>query len=256
MEKKFIDLRELKMKESGPGEIEGYRAVHSVIDEGGDILIPGAFKDCIDEYLASGFTAHSHVWSFSEAIGFPVKAYEDSHGFFVVSRFHSTADAQDIRTKAKERLAAGKTVGFSFGYSVDAYDHIQRSAYKTELPKYLRPSSLSENMRKAERFPQLRLLKRVSVMEDSLVTSPMNKLAIATAAKAGRRAQGMTTGMARLRSESLRLRNKALCTLYGVEDLKNSSDLRRESERIRAEAQRTLLNLDLAISKARYRRTR
>src|SRR6185369_16031625 len=116
MIRKFIELKSLKTSDSGPGTISGYRAVFSV-DEGGDLILPGAFKDTIPEYLNSGFTAHSHQWSFSEAVGFPLSAKEDSHGFYVVSQFHSTPDAQMVRTKAKERMDAGKQVGFSFGYA-------------------------------------------------------------------------------------------------------------------------------------------
>lgn len=228
MERKFINLRELKVKDVGPGEISGYRAVHSIVDEGGDVLLPGAFKECLAEYLSSGFTAHSHVWSFSEAIGFPVDAKEDSHGLFVTSRFHSTSDAQDIRTKAKERMAAGKSVGFSFGYSADEYEHVQRSNYKTELPRVIRASSLAENMRRAERFAQIRLLKKVSIIEDSLVTAPMNKEAIATAAKAGRYSQSfVTSSIASMRAESILHWARALKALDGPDALLEQHKLKR-----------------------------
>lgn len=184
VERKFIDLKSLTVSgDEGPGTIEGYRAVFNVIDEGGDIMLPGAFKANLDEYLQSGFTAHSHDWDFDKAVGFPIEAHEDEHGWFVKSQFHSTPDAQLVRTKARERMEAGKTVGFSFGYAPTEYEYIEAKDYKDRLAEYVSPEYLPTALAKAQRFARLRLLKAVEVIEDSLVTAPMNKLAMATALK-------------------------------------------------------------------------
>src|ERR1051326_9380355 len=137
IERKFIDLKALKVSDEGSGTIEGYRSVFGEIDEGGDIVVKGFFADGLNEYLESGFTAHSHDWTFKEAVGFPVNAYEDDHGFFVKSQFHSTPDAQDIRTKARERMDAGKTVGFSFGFLVKEKSYIEAKDYKDQLSQYV-----------------------------------------------------------------------------------------------------------------------
>jgi HK97 family phage prohead protease len=183
MERKFIDLKALKVTDDGPGEISGYRSVFGEIDEGGDIVVKGFFADGISEYLQSGFTAHSHDWSFSEAVGFPVDAKEDDHGFFVKSQFHSTPDSQNIRTKARERMEAGKTVGFSFGYSVKDKVYVEAKDFKTQLPQYIKPERLAANLQKAQNFSRIRILLKGETIEDSLVTSPMNRLATATGVK-------------------------------------------------------------------------
>lgn len=183
IERKFIDLKTLKVSNDGPGFIEGYRSVFSVIDEGGDIVVKGAFADCLKEYLDSGFTAHSHDWDFDKAVGFPIEAREDDHGWFVRSQFHSTPDAQAIRTKAKERMEAGKQVGFSFGYAITDYTDIQAKDYEKELPNYVSKDALEESLTKAKKFDRIRILKKVNAIEDSLVTAPMNKRAGATAVK-------------------------------------------------------------------------
>lgn len=184
LERKFINFKALKIDEADNGSVSGYRSVFGEIDEGGDIVVKGFFKDGIDEYLQSGFTAQSHDWDFDKAVGYPVEAKEDDYGFFVKSAFHSTPDAQQVRTKALERFAAGKTVGFSFGYSVQQKIVVEPADYKTELPKYLKADTLAANMTKAEGFPKIRILLKGETIEDSIVTASMNKLAMATGIKA------------------------------------------------------------------------
>jgi HK97 family phage prohead protease len=183
IERKFIDLKSLKVRDEGPGFIEGYRSVFGTIDEGGDIVLPGAFKDTTTRYLKKGFTAHSHDWSFKEAVGYPIEAKEDSIGYYVVSKFHSTPDAQDIRTKAKERMDDGLDVGFSFGYEVKDYEFIERKDYAAKLPLYVKADVLEASVERASAFPKIRLLKSLKIYEDSLVTAPMNEDAGATGVK-------------------------------------------------------------------------
>lgn len=223
IERKFIDFKDLKISDEGPGEISGYRSVFGEIDEGGDIVVKGFFADGISEYLQSGFTAHSHDWSFSEAVGFPVDAKEDDYGFFVKSQFHSTLDAQNIRTKAKERKDAGKTVGFSFGYSVTEKQYIEAKDYKEQLPQFIKPERLAANLKKAQEFSRIRILLKGETIEDSLVTSPMQKLATATGVKSivgTPEAKGMFEDAIIKREESLYFLCDLLCsTLYTAEYL-------------------------------------
>ncbi len=183
MERKFTSLKDLKVLDDGPGTIEGYRSVFGVIDEGGDIVVKGAFAETLSDYLHSGFTAQAHDWDFKEAVGFPVDSYEDDHGWFVKSQFHSTPDAQAIRTKAKERMDAGKQVSFSFGYAPKKYVYIEAKDYEKELPNYIKADLLPAMLKKAQEFNRIRVLKAVEAIEDSIVTAPMNKRAAATGVK-------------------------------------------------------------------------
>jgi uncharacterized protein len=251
IERKFVDLRQLKMSDAGPGTIEGYRSVAGVVDEGGDVVIKGAFADSIPEYLSSGFSASSHSWSFEDSIGFPVEAREDGHGFFVKSQFHSTPAAQTVRTIAKERLAAGKTVGFSFGYKADDFQFIEQKDFKDQLPQFIKPDRLEENLKKAQKFSRIRILKKVSVIEDSLVTAPMNKLATATSAKSGRvfsetnlsHMQRVHSNLGQLKKDASSVHadmgaliDKATPASLESGSGKSGEQLRRESVRLRAEA--------------------
>lgn len=183
IERKFIDLKDLKMLDTGNGSVEGYRSVFGEIDEGGDIVIKGAFADCMNDYLASGFSAHSHDWKFTEAVGYPVEAREDDYGWWVKSEFHSTGTAQDARTIASERKAAGKQVGFSFSYLPVEYEWVDAKDFKDKLPQYIKQDRLEVNLSKAQKFNRIRVLKKVDAPEDSLVLAGMNKLAAATAVK-------------------------------------------------------------------------
>lgn len=223
VERKFIDLKALKVSDEGSGTIEGYRSVFGEIDEGGDIVVKGFFADGISDYLQSGFTAHSHDWSFKEAVGFPLEAYEDDYGFFVKSQFHSTPDSQDIRTKARERMEAEKTVGFSFGYTVKQKRYVEAKDFKEELPQFIKPERLAANMKKAQEFSRIRILLKGETIEDSLVTSPMQKLATATGVKSANskaEAKGMFEDTLSQREESFYFLFDVLCSaLYSAEYL-------------------------------------
>jgi len=223
IERKFIDLKDLKVSDDGPGFIEGYRSVFGEIDEGGDIVVKGFFADGISDYLQSGFTAHSHDWTFSEAVGFPVDAKEDDYGFFVKSQFHSTPDSQNVRTKAKERQEAGKTVGFSFGYAVKEKQYIEAKDYKEQLPQFIKPERLAANLKKAQEFSRIRILLKGETIEDSLVTSPMQKLAMATSVKSA--SKGMLAEELAQNTPSFWQTESAFCRIVKKigESAKNSS---------------------------------
>lgn len=238
---KFVELKSLKVSDKGSGTIEGYRAVRS-IDEGGDLIVAGAFADTIDEYLSSGFSAESHDWSFSNMVGFPVEAKETDRGLWVKSQFHSTPDAQNIRQKAKERMEAGKSVGFSFGYKADEYDFIDAKDYQHELPRYVNSGELGYNLAQAKKFPRIRLLKKLTIYEDSLVTAPMNRQATATGVKGYRNTAGASDlNKYRLRSRSLDLQLRAWEALYGpFSPQKSLTQLRYEGAQVCREAERIL----------------
>lgn len=191
IERKFIDLKDLTVTEEGPGEISGYRAVFGEIDEGGDLIAKGFFADSITEYLEAGFTTHSHDWDFDKTVGYPLEAKEDDHGLFVKSEFHTTPDAQSVRQKALERKKAGKRVGFSFGYSISDKSIIEAKDFKEQLPLYVKPERLQANLLKAQTFDRIRILKKGEIIEDAIVTAPMNKLAMAGSVKSKDGGKGM-----------------------------------------------------------------
>lgn len=183
---KFRSLAEFKATDEGPGGYQGYPTLWDEIDEGGDLIPRGAYLETIDSYLKSGFSAHSHEWSISGAIGYPMKAVEDDKGFYIETKFHSTPDAQLVRTKAQERIADGKQVGLSIGFQASEPPlTVYPKDYKTELPKYVSPEAVERTLARAAQFSKIRVLSKIELFEVSIVTAPMLKVAQVTGVKSG-----------------------------------------------------------------------
>lgn len=185
IERKVALFTDLKSIEDGPGGFEGHTSISGNLDDGGDIVLDGGFKDVLDTFLKSGFTAHSHEWNIKDGvIGYPMKAYEDENGLFISVKFHSTEDAQNVRTKMRERIADGKDVGLSIGYRPQSPIYVYPKDYEKELPKYLSPKYLNEGLEKAKQFKFVRVLPKISELKEcSVVTSPMNGVAQVTSVK-------------------------------------------------------------------------
>jgi HK97 family phage prohead protease len=113
---KSISLDEKAIGEDGT--ITLYCAVFHNVDLQGDVIVPGAFKN-LDAFVKNGWGAVNHNnWGSDLGIAYIESAAEDAHGLKVVAKFHSTPDAQAVRTKVRERLLAGKDVQCSFGFRV------------------------------------------------------------------------------------------------------------------------------------------
>lgn len=157
MERKSLYL-EIKSAGStdGPGYLEGYGAYKGNIDSYGDVIRDGAFKG-LEEFIVSGFMGEAHAWD--KAVGYIEEAREDDKGLWVKMAFHSTPDAQSLRTKVSERLAAGKSVGLSIGYFTRESENGQINGQ------------------------DVRFLNSIEVFEVSVVTMPANDQAKVLAAK-------------------------------------------------------------------------
>lgn len=145
----------------GPGTFELYAAVFNNVDVHRDVILPGAFKN-LDAFVRDGWGAVNHCnWSDDLGVATVDAAEQDSVGLRVKGTFHSTADAQAIRTKIRERMERGKSVKCSFGYRiVDSVDEVRDGVMVT-------------------------LLKGLEIFEFSFVTIPANDLAGVVDAKGG-----------------------------------------------------------------------
>lgn len=146
MERKAIDVQ---IKASGDeGVIEGYGSVFNIRDMGGDIVEAGAFADTLEN------TRPKMLWQHDMAapIGRWDEYREDESGLYMRGTI-ATKSTQG--RDAYELVKAGAIEGLSIGYIVRDYDM----------------------------DGDTRRLKRVDLIETSLVTMPMNPAAMVTGVK-------------------------------------------------------------------------
>lgn len=147
MEYKFASL---EWKADEEGMIEGYGSVFDVVDQGGDIIAPGAFK----QSLASGRKVKMlFQHDASAVIGTWKTVEEDQKGLRVAGKILTTVKAG---SEAYEYVKAGAIDGLSIGYRT--------------------VKSMDRNGK--------RVIMQAELWEVSLVTFPMNEMARIDAVKA------------------------------------------------------------------------
>lgn len=205
---KFQSLVDFKARNEGNGGFRAYATVFRELDDGGDIIMPGAYTETIPQFLERGFIAKGHDWN--THIAMPKDAGEDEVGLWVDANYHSTSIAQEDRTIALERNAAGLLNFVSIGYETSAPPILVNKAdYSSELPKYIRPDLLADALMKADRFPVVRVLTKLHLYEVSSVSVPMLRSAEVTAVK-GTTASGEGLGTSLTYSAHLKWLGTAL----------------------------------------------
>jgi HK97 family phage prohead protease len=128
------------------GTFEGYGSVFNITDHGGDIVAPGAFAESISAQKTAG-RLPAMLWQHrpSEPIGIYTSMEEDSVGLKVAGKL-ALKTARGV--EAYELMKMGALSGMSIGYRSrdDSYD----------------------------RVTGVRTLKKLDLVELSLVTFPMN----------------------------------------------------------------------------------
>lgn len=141
---------------SDPGTLEGYMSVFNVVDQGSDVVRPGAFKKTFSDWSRAKSPmplVADHQLSTDGVIGSVTAMVEDGKGAKVKARFSGVAKAQDIRQKMLE----GHLSGMSFTY---------------------RPIKHSLGMFEGK---EVRFLDEVQVFEATVTPFPMNVDALASA---------------------------------------------------------------------------
>jgi len=140
----------------GSGELEGYASVFGNVDQGGDVVLPGAFRKTLADWRGSRQPLPliaDHDLTTDGVIGSVRDAREDPVGLWVRAGFSSDPKAQSVRTKMIE----GHLRGMSFTY--EAVRHY-----------------LGEVAGKSARF-----LQELKLFEATVTPFPMNTLALASA---------------------------------------------------------------------------
>ncbi len=161
------------MAGDGPGGFQCYASKFYELDSYGTMMMPGAFKDTIPQFLERGFVAHSHEWEMDGVIGYATSVVEDGTGLLCDVTFHTTDDAQEIRKVMQERTAAGKGCYTSVGFTIKSSVSIAPEAYATELAKYVPAPYLAKAQADAMKYPWgIELITGVELYEFSVVSVP------------------------------------------------------------------------------------
>ncbi len=156
MTTKTLDFQ-CELKANGDtGTFEGYGSIFNITDRGGDIVVPGAFTETLAAQKAAG-RLPAMLWQHRQAepIGVYTSMEEDAVGLKVKGQLAlKTARGAE----AYELMKMGALSGMSIGYRSrdDSYD----------------------------RVTGVRSLKKVDLVELSLVTFPMNDASRVSAVKA------------------------------------------------------------------------
>jgi HK97 family phage prohead protease len=151
------------------GEFEGYASTFGNVDQGGDVVEPGAFIESIVKSKADKRTIPM-LWQHKqqEPIGYWKDLAEDSKGLYVKGQL--LIDDDPLARRAHAHLKAKSIGGMSIGYRIP-------------------PGGIVED----EKRRGVSRLKTVDLREISLVTMPMNLEARVTSVKSILAAGNMPT---------------------------------------------------------------
>lgn len=140
------------------GVFSGYASIFGNVDDGGDIVEPGAFTKTIAEGVGRVkiLALHNDTWL---PIGKPVELREDSRGLYLKAKISDTSMGKDIKVLLRD----GVLNELSIGYDPVVFDYDENG---------------------------IRHLREVKLWEVSIVTWAMNPLATITDYKAADTAQG------------------------------------------------------------------
>src|SRR5687767_9648233 len=68
-------------------KFRGYPSVMGNVDDGGDVIAPGAFKSAIDAFLTEGIVPVGHDW-LSLPVAIPMSAREEGNKLHAEAEFH------------------------------------------------------------------------------------------------------------------------------------------------------------------------
>ena len=154
---------------SDSGEFEGYASTFGNVDQGGDLVEPGAFIESVVKAKKDGRTIPM-LWQHDqrEPIGVWKDIAEDAKGLYVKGQLLIETDP--LAKRAHSLLKAKALGGMSIGYRV--------------VPGHAEPD---------EKRPGVTRLKKIDLREISLVTMPMNIEARVTTIKSILEGGGMPT---------------------------------------------------------------
>ena len=196
MTTKTLDFQ-CELKASGDtGTFEGYGSIFNITDKGGDIVVPGAFAETLAAQKAAG-RLPAMLWQHRQAepIGVYTSMEEDAVGLKVKGQLAlKTARGAE----AYELMKMGALSGMSIGYRSrdDSYD----------------------------RVTGVRSLKKLDLVELSLVTFPMNDASRVSAVKTIEELDSLSEIERHLRDACGMSKSEALAMVSRVKSVISRSD--------------------------------
>lgn len=121
----------------GAGYLEGYLASYGNVDRDDERIAQGAFAKSISEVVQAGrvplMSEHKLFGGGTrDVVGLVTEAREDPKGLWVRADFSSVASAQEARTKVREGIVRGLSVGMRVLQSRDAEEEGKQIRELTE----------------------------------------------------------------------------------------------------------------------------
>jgi HK97 family phage prohead protease len=175
IERKILDFS-LKASSGDGSTFEGYANAFNNIDAVGEIVMPGAFADTLDQFLSVGFIGGlNHNWDCP--IGKPLAAEEDVKGLFVKGKISATEHGKDCMILLKDDVIKK----MSIGYRVKGAEYLDTAEDVANYWKEQNYAPSPEDIAAAQYGA--RLLTKLMLYEFSPVTVPANLLADITGVK-------------------------------------------------------------------------
>ena len=115
----------LESADENTGEFSGYASVFGNVDDGGDIVVKGAFAETIVEDFAriKILALHNGCWL---PVGKPIELREDDHGLFIRGKISDTSMGRDIQTLLKDGVLNELSIGYeAIDYEIDEEAHVR-----------------------------------------------------------------------------------------------------------------------------------
>lgn len=151
--------------------VEGYGSKFGNIDRVGDIVVKGAFADDLDRMMSEAVYMYQH--ESKQTIGRFIDAKEDDYGLWYKAQLSDIPVARDVYTLIKDGVLKKNSIG----YSIREYDWLNSE----NLEQYVTDEPTLHEIQKALYYG--RALKKVEVLEISVVSVPANRGADITGVK-------------------------------------------------------------------------
>ena len=145
-----FEIKNIQEDETEDGKLfvfEGYASTFGNVDHGGDVILKGAFAESLKNRMPALLWQHNH----SEPIGIFKEVREDEIGLYVKGCLPMDDDL--VKGRIVPQIKIGSVSTMSIGYIVESSEDIE---YRED---------------------GVRALKKVTLLENSLVTIPMNDMA-------------------------------------------------------------------------------